>query len=432
MPAAQHARARATTAWAAPSTDRPVRGQVRLPGSKSLTNRALVLAALADGPSTISQPLRARDTDLMAAALGVLGAAVTGGAGAWHVVPGPLATQPVEVDCGLAGTVARFLPPVAALGNAPVRFVGDARMSQRPLGPLLGALRTIGAQADTDAIPVTVRGPARGGSVKVDASTSSQLVSGLLLAAPLLPDGLDLRHIGPPVPSSHHLAMTLTMLRACGTEVDDTEPDRWRVRPGPIHAYDWTIEPDLSSASAFLAAAAATGGEVTIPDWPDVTDQPGAALPDLLAAMGCTAAREAGALTVRGPDALNGLDADLRDVPELALTLAALATLARTPSRLTGIGHLRLQESDRLAAIATELGRLGARIEVLDTGGLAITPAPLKAPADVVLDPHADHRLAMAYAVVGLVVPGVRIDDIATTGKTVPGFAGIWERLVRP
>jgi 3-phosphoshikimate 1-carboxyvinyltransferase len=212
--------------------------------------------------------------------------------------------------------------------------------------------------------------------------------------------------------------------------VDDTQPDRWSVRPGPIHAHDWTIEPDLSSASAFLAAAAATGGEVTIPDWPDITDQPGAAVPDLLAAMGCTVVREAGALTVRGPEALDGLDADLRDVPELALTLAALATLARTPSRLTGIGHLRLQESDRLAAIATELGRLGARIEVLDTGGLAITPAPLTAPADVVLDPHADHRLAMAYAVVGLVVPGVRIDDIATTGKTVPGFAGIWKRLV--
>lgn len=426
MPAA----ARDQAPWTAPTATGPVRGRVPLPGSKSLTNRALVLAALADGPSVVSAPLRARDTDLMAAAIRTLGSSLDETpAGDWRIAPGPLPSGPVQVDCGLAGTVARFLPPVAALGVAPVRFVGDRRMSERPLGPLLGALRALGAHANSDAVPVTVVGPARGGAVTVDASTSSQLVSGLLLSAAALPDGLDLRHVGPPVPSSHHLAMTVTMLTEAGVAVEATS-DRWQVAPGPIRAVDRRIEPDLSSASAFLAAAAATGGSVSIPGWPARTDQPGAALPGLLEAMGCTVRRDDDLLTVDGPTALDGLVADLRDVPELALTLAALATLARSPSRLSGIGHLRLQESDRLGVIAAELGKLGARIEVLDSGGLAITPAPLSAPDGVVLDPLADHRLAMAYAVVGLVVPGVAIDDIATTGKTVPGFARIWERLV--
>jgi len=416
--------------WRAPVAAVPVTGTVTLPGSKSQTNRALLIAALSEVPSTIHAPLRARDTLLMARGLQALGAQIADTpAGGWHVTPGPRPDVPVEVDCGLAGTVARFLPPYAALGSQPVRFVGDPRMSDRPLGPLLSALRTVGATADGEAIPVTVRGPARGGAVTIDASTSSQLVSGLLLSAPALPAGLDLRHEGPRVPSSYHLTMTVRMLREAGATIDVT-PDRWQVRAAALRAADRTIEPDLSSASAFLAAAAATGGAVTIAGWPLDTDQPGAVLPELLTAMGCSVRRDGDGQTIVGPAALDGLEADLRDVPELALTLVALAVLARTPSRLTGIGHLRLQESDRLAAIATELGRLGARIEILDEGGLAITPAPLAAPEPVVLDPHADHRLAMAYAVVGLVVPGVEVADIATTGKTVPGFDHIWERLV--
>ncbi|HVV30351.1 MAG TPA: 3-phosphoshikimate 1-carboxyvinyltransferase [Mycobacteriales bacterium] len=418
-------------AWPAPYATGPVRGTVRLPGSKSLTNRALVLAALSDGPSRVLAPLRARDTTLMAAGLAMLGAGVTDGAdGAWEVVPAPLAASPATVDCGLAGTVARFLPALATLGSAPVRFTGDPRMSERPLGPLLSALRTLGAQADADAIPVTVTGPAHGGPVTIDASTSSQLVSGLLLAGAGWPEGLDLHHRGPPVPSGFHLAMTVRMLREHGIQVT-AGSDRWQVAAGPLHARDRVIEPDLSSASAFLAAAAATGGEVTVPGWPAETDQPGALLPSLLEQMGCTTTRSGEFLTVRGPDRLSGLDADLRDCPELALTLAALATLASSESRLTGIAHLRLQESDRLAAIADQLGVLGARISVLADGGLQVAPAPLTAPRNGALDPHADHRLAMAYAVVGLAVPGVRIRDIATTAKTVPGFDRLWEDLVR-
>lgn len=415
-----------TEPWAAPVAGGPVRGTVALPGSKSLTNRALVLAAQADGPSTVSSPLRARDTLLMAGALRALGCGVTGDE-AWRVTPGPLARSAAEVDCGLAGTVARFVPPLAALGTAPIRFDGDARMYERPMAPLLAALARLGARVEGSAVPMTITGPARGGSVVIDASSSSQLLSGLLLAGASLAGGLDVRHEGPPAVSAHHVAMTVAMLRDSGVTVD-VSPDRWVVGAGTVRAVDRVVEPDLSSASAFLAAAVATGGTVTIPGWPAATTQPGAVLPELLTAMGATYKIGPEGLVLQGSDGVRGIDIDLRDAPELALTLTALAVLAESPSRLTGIAHIRLQEADRLAAITAELGRLGARIEERPDG-LMVTPAPLH--GDEELDPFADHRLAMAYAVVGLVVPGVRIRDIATTDKTVPGFPSLWAGLLR-
>ena len=414
-----------TDPWPAPVASGPVTGAVRLPGSKSLTNRALVLAAQADGPSVVRSPLRARDTLLMAAALRALGCRVAGDDD-WRVTPGPLARRPAEVDCGLAGTVARFVPPLAAVGTAPVRFVGDARMSERPLAPLLSALAHVGARVEGSAVPMTVTGPAGGGAVVIDASASSQLLSGLLLAGASLPAGLDVRHDGPPAVSAHHVAMTVAMLRECGVAVE-TSRDRWVVHGGPVKAVDRVVEPDLSSASAFLAAAVATGGTVTVPGWPTATTQPGALLPELLEAMGASYEIGPEGLALRGSGHVRGLDADLRDVPELALTLAALAVLADSPSRLTGIAHVRGQETDRLAAIARELGRLGARVDELPDG-LVVTPAPLH--GGEVLDPYGDHRLAMAYAVVGLVVPDVRVHDIATTAKTVPDFPSLWAGLV--
>ncbi len=412
-------------AWQAPLATAPVRGTVALPGSKSLTNRALVLAALADRPSTVSQPLRARDTALMAAGLRAMGTRVEDVGADWWVEPGPL--RSAQVDCGLAGTVARFLPPLAATGSAPVGFDGDARMRERPMAPLLAALRALGADVDGGGLPMTVTGPMSGGSVSVDGSSSSQLLSGLLLVGAALPAGLDLRHVGASLVSRHHIAMTVALLRESGVVVHESV-DRWVVEAGPVRAVDRVVEPDLSSASAFLAAALATGGEVLVPGWPISTTQPGAQLPALLTAMGATYGIAVDGLRLSGSGVVHGLDADLRDIPELALTITALAVLADSPSRLTGIAHLRLQETDRLAAIAEQLGRLGARIEVLPDG-LAITPAPLT--GGVVLDPYADHRLAMAYAVVGLVVPGVGVADIQTTGKTVPGFAELWAGLVR-
>ncbi|HSP38280.1 MAG TPA: 3-phosphoshikimate 1-carboxyvinyltransferase [Frankiaceae bacterium] len=422
----------------------PVVGTVRVPGSKSATNRALILAALADGPSRLSDPLLSRDTALMAAGLKACGVGLDdAGAGRWTVSPdgGPGSADgptdgptdgPALVDCGNAGTVARFLPPAAAVLPVPaVRFDGDPRMRERPLGPLLTALADLGATIDDagrGAMPFTLHAPAglRGGEITLDASSSSQLVSGLLLAAPRSARGIVVRHVGPPIPSAPHLRMTVAMLRENGAEVDDTTPDVWSVAPGGLRAVDRAIEPDLSSASAFLAAAAATGGRVTLEGWPAATEQPGRLLPELLEAFGCRCSVEDGRFTVQGPERLRGVDLDLHEYGEATPTLCALAVLADSPSRLRGVAHLRLQETDRLAALAEEFGRLGAAVEVT-ADGLAVSPAPLRGGT---LDPRADHRLAMAYAVVGLVVPGVQVLDIGTTGKTVPDFPARWTALV--
>ncbi|MFL6137042.1 MAG: 3-phosphoshikimate 1-carboxyvinyltransferase [Frankiaceae bacterium] len=426
--------------WPAPRADGPVTGSVAVPGSKSVTNRALVIAALAEGDSRLRRPLVARDTRLMAGGLRALGIDVREGSdGGWDSewlvrgCPGPLQPRGDLVDVGNAGTVARFLPPVAALGTGPVRFDGDPRVRERPVGPLLAALRALGARVDDGgrgALPVTVTGdgrPPRGGAVALDASSSSQLISGLLLIGPRCATGVDVRHAGAaPPPSAPHLAMTVAMLRAAGAQVDDGEPGRWRVAPGRLAARDTDVEPDLSSAAPFLAAAAVTGGTVTVEGWPAATTQPGAALPGLLAAMGATYALDDRGLALTGPDRLTGLDADLHGAGELAPVLAAVCALAATPSRLAGIAHLRAHETDRLAALARGLTALGGDVTETDDG-LAVRPRPL---AGGTFRTYDDHRLAMAAAVLGLVVPGVLVEDVATTAKTLPGFAGQWAALV--
>ncbi len=418
--------------WPAPRPREPLAAVVPLPGSKSITNRALVLAALADGRSVLRRPLRSRDTELMAAALRVLGVCVTDHAdGDWLVdgTAGPLAPTGDTVEVGNAGTVARFLPPVATLARGDIRFDGDPRVRQRPLGPLLAALRALGADLDrVDGLPVRVRGAGglRGGEVVLDASQSSQLVSGLLLAAPRYDRGVVVRHAGAPLPSAPHLAMTVAALRSAGAHVDDEEPDTWRVRPGALLPSDAAVEPDLSTAAAYLAAPLVAGGWVTVPDWPAGTTQPGAALPDLLAAMGGRVTRAAGALTVTAGDRLVGVEADLRDCGELTPVLTALAALAETPSRFTGVAHLRVQETDRLAALATELNAIGGDLRELPDG-LVVRPRPLSAG---VLGSYDDHRIAMAWAVLGLGVAGIAVSDVATTRKTVPDFVGSWQRML--
>jgi 3-phosphoshikimate 1-carboxyvinyltransferase len=417
--------------WPAPRASGPLAAVVVLPGSKSVTNRALVLAGLAPGRSVVRRPLRSRDTELMAAGLRALGIAVADDDGDWVVdgVGGPLLPTADQVDVGNAGTVARFLPPVATLAKGTIRFDGDPRVRQRPLGPLLAALRELGADLDgVRALPVTVRGAGglRGGAVVLDASESSQLVSGLLLSAPRYDDGLSIRHEGPPLPSAPHLAMTVEALRAAGAVVDDTTAGRWTVHPGPLTPRDAVVEPDLSTAAAYLAAPLVAGGSVRIPDWPSSTTQPGAVLPDLLAEMGATVQRDATGLTVTAGDRLTGIDADLRDAGELTPVLAALACLADGPSRLRGVAHLRVQETDRLAALVRELGGLGG--EVRETAdGLEIRPRPLTGGTFHTYD---DHRIAMAAAVLGLGVDGIEVENIATTRKTVPDFAGSWHRML--
>ncbi|GGV12801.1 3-phosphoshikimate 1-carboxyvinyltransferase 1 [Actinomadura cremea] len=401
-----------------------------LPGSKSMTNRALVLAALADEPVSVHRPLRSRDTDLMADALRALGVGIGEDWDDWQVLPGELA-GPARVDVGLAGTVMRFLPPVAALARGEVAIDGDPRARERPMGPLIAALRALGADigdGGRGALPFTVRGTGAlaGGAVTIDASGSSQLVSGLLLAAPRFGKGVEVRHEGPPVPSAPHLAMTVQMLRAAGAAVETGE-NLWRVAPGPLRGGEWVIEPDLSNAAQFLGAALVTGGRVTVPGWPDATAQPGDALRGLLAAMGAEVSLGPDGLTVRGPGAGSyaGLEADLHEVGELTPVLAALAALAGSPSRLTGIAHLRGHETDRLAALVTELNRLGGDARELPDG-LEIRPRPLRGG---VFRTYDDHRMVMAAAVLGLAVPGVEVENPDTVGKTMPDFTALWASL---
>jgi 3-phosphoshikimate 1-carboxyvinyltransferase len=419
--------------WPAPTAAGALDAVVELPGSKSMTNRALVLAALATAPAVIRRPLRSRDTLLMAAALRSLGAEPADDAGEWRVTPGEL-RGPAAVDCGLAGTVMRFIPPVAALAAGDVTVDGDPRARERPMGPLITALRSLGIDVDDGGragLPFIVRGrgAVKGGSVEIDASSSSQLVSGLLLAAPRFAEGVEVRHVGPPIPSAPHLAMTVRMLRAVGISVDDATPDVWRVAPGSPRGGVTEIEPDLSNAAQFLGAALVTGGRVTVRDWPATTTQPGDALRDLLAAMGAEVAYGPEGLTVRGAGdgAFGGLHADLHDVGELTPVLAALAALADGPSRLTGIAHLRGHETDRLVALGTELRRLGGDVREMPDG-LEIRPRPLRGG---VFHTYDDHRMVMAGALLGLAVPGIEVENVATVGKTLPEFTKLWEEMLR-
>jgi 3-phosphoshikimate 1-carboxyvinyltransferase len=427
--------------WPAPHATSPVDGVARLPGSKSLTNRYLVLAALADGPSRLRRPLRSRDTLLMAAGLGVMGVELTdapddGGTDPdWMVTPPARlrggADRPLEVDTGLAGTVMRFLPAVAALADGPVRFDGDPSARVRPMGPVLQALRDLGVDVVDDgraALPFVVagKGRLRGGEVVLDASSSSQFVSALLLAGARYDRGVTVRHVGPPLPSRPHITMTVDVLRDRGVDVDDTTENVWRVAPGAVSPLDVELEPDLSNAAPFLAAAMVSGGRVRVPGWPQRTTQAGDGLRDILDAMGADVTLDPEGLTVRGGGAVEGIDVDLHDVGELTPVVAALAALASSPSRLRGIAHLRGHETDRLAALAHELNALGG--DVVETpDGLAIRPARLHGG---LFATYGDHRMAMAATVVGLAVPGVVVQDVQTTAKTLPDFTTRWTDLL--
>ena len=417
--------------WPAPAATAPLAASVALPGSKSLTNRALILAALADGSSRVAHPLRARDTLLMVTALRTLGVDIDEFGEDWEIRPRPL-HGPADIDCGLAGTLMRFVPPIAGLADGVVRFDGDPRMRDRPIAALLSALRNLGAHLEYGGeprLPFAVRGTGRlkGGTVTIDASTSSQFVSGLLLAGARYDSGVDLRHDGKPIPSKPHIDMTVILLRNRGVDVDDAEPNRWVVRPGPIKAVDVVIEPDLSNAAPFLAAALVAGGSVTVLDWPEHTSQAGAALPSVLALMGAQHELTAHGLTITSEGRIDPVDVDLHDVGELTPVIAALCALAGGPSHLRGIAHLRGHETDRLRALATELNRLGG--DVTQTpDGLDIRPRPLR-PATV--RTYHDHRMAHAAVVLGLAVPGLTVENIATTSKTYVDFPGTWEMFVR-
>ncbi|MCD9142492.1 3-phosphoshikimate 1-carboxyvinyltransferase [Streptomyces albireticuli] len=436
-----------TDLWPAPLATGAVDATVTVPGSKSVTNRALVLAALAAEPGWVRRPLRSRDTLLMAEALRAMGVGIeetvssssAAGAGegeAWRVIPARL-RGPATVDVGNAGTVMRFLPPVAALADGPIRFDGDPRSYERPLHGVIDALRALGARIDDNdrgALPLTVHGAGAldGGPVEIDASSSSQFVSALLLSGPRFNQGVEVRHVGAVLPSMPHIRMTVDMLRMAGAQVDTPEsggePNVWRVSPSALLGRDIVVEPDLSNAAPFLAAALVTGGRVTIPDWPEHTTQPGDALRDIFTAMGGSCELSEAGLTFTGTGRITGIDADLHEVGELTPVIAAVAALADSESVLRGIAHLRLHETDRLAALAKEINELGG--DVVETAdGLRIRPRALHGG---VFHTYEDHRLATAAAVIGLAVDGVQVENVATTAKTLPDFPELWTGMLGP
>ncbi len=426
--------------WPAPYAPGPIHATVGIPGSKSLTNRALVLAALATtvggaagGESTITGALRSRDTDLMIGALRTLGVTVTAvdGSETELRIAGRLAPAPqARIDCGLAGTVLRFVPPIAALSTSRITFDGDEQARARPIAPLLGGLRALGVRVDGDGLPFTVhgQGAVAGGTVALDASASSQFVSGLLLSAPAFTDGLTVVHTGESVPSAPHIAMTVTMLRDAGVVVDDAVPNRWRVEPGPIAARHWVIEPDLSNAVPFIAAAVVSGGSVRVTGWPHRSIQPAGQILDLLRRLDVVVHQTDSYLEVQGSGRYGGFDVDLHDIGELTPSVAALAALARpgSVSRLRGIAHLRGHETDRLAALTAEINGLGGDCAETEDG-LVITATPLHGG---LWHSYADHRMAMAGAIIGLRTEDVAIEDIATTAKTLPEFPQLWSAML--
>lgn len=423
-----------THAWTAPRATTPVRATVTVPGSKSQTNRTLLLAALAaaqgQGSSTVNGALRSRDTDLMIGALTKLGLRIDG-AGSELTVSGGIAPEPgARVDTGLAGTVLRFVPPLAALADTEVEFDGDEQARARPITPLLNALRDLGVRIVGDGLPFRVLGAGAvdGGTVAIDASASSQFVSGLLLCGASFTNGLTVQHTGATVPSAPHIAMTVVMLRQAGVDVDDSIPNRWQVRAGAVAARHWDVEPDLTNAVPFLAAAVVSGGAVRITGWPQTSVQPADDILGVLGKLNAVVTRDDSSLEVRGSADFDGFDVDLRDVGELAPSVAALAALA-TPgsvSRLSGIAHLRGHETDRLAALSTEINRLGGDCQETPDG-LVITATPLRAGR---WRAYADHRMAMAGAIIGLRVDGVEVDDIGATSKTLPEFPQLWADML--
>jgi len=419
------------SSWRAPVAHAPVDATVEVPASKSLMARHLVLAALADEPTTLHNPLVARDSLLMADALRTLGADVaTPTAGPWAVRP---AQRPArgEVDCGLSGTVMRFVPPLAALADAAVGFDGDTRAHARPMAGLLHALRALDVTVSPDdatGLPFTVHGAGQvvGGTVEVDARESSQYVSGLLMAGCRFADGLRLHAVGVP-PSTPHITMTVETMRARGLDVAQPTPTTWTVRPGVASGGDVTVEPDLSNAAPFLAAALATGGVVRVPGWPEHTTQPSDELLHLLGRLGAEVVAEGGALTLSGPETITGLGrTDMSSVGELVPTIVALAALADSETVITGVAHLRGHETDRLAALSRALRALGGRVAETDDG-VHVTPTPLHGGT---VATEGDHRMATFAAILGLAVPGVVVDDVSVTTKTMPDFPRRWQAML--
>ena len=428
------------TNWSAPfrggltSVGEPINAKISIPGSKSATNRALILAAIAKTPSRLRKPLSSRDADLMVKGLQSLGCKIdeikTEQGFDYQITPQKL-SGPTQIDVGNAGTVMRFLPPIASLATGLVHFDGDARSHERPLEPVIKALEQLGASIEHGnkyRLPLTINGSGeiKGGVVEVDASASSQFISALMLLGPATNNGLTIRNIGKSLPSMPHIQMTIQMLRQFGATVEVGE-NSWTVISSDLLGQDLTIEPDLSNAAPFMAAAMICGGSVEILDWPKSTSQPGDQLRDIFAKMGARIEQSNGGLKISGSGKINGIDIDLHDVGELTPSIAAVAALASSPSTLRGIAHLRLHETDRLAALANEINNLGGDVTE-GPGELLIKPAKLL--ASQIFKSYEDHRMATAGAIIGLAVKDLIVENIETTKKTLPDFPGMWQEML--
>ena len=428
------------TNWSAPfrggltSVGEPINAKISIPGSKSATNRALILAAIAKTPSRLRKPLSSRDADLMVKGLQSLGCKIdeikTAQGFDYQITPQKL-TGPTQIDVGNAGTVMRFLPPIASLATGLIHFDGDARSHERPLEPVIKALEQLGASIEHGnkyRLPLTINGSGgiKGGEVEVDASASSQFISALMLLGPATKNGLTIRNIGKSLPSMPHIEMTIQMLRQFGATVE-VNANSWTVRSGDLSGQDLTIEPDLSNAAPFMAAAMICGGSVEILDWPKSTSQPGDQLREIFAKMGARIEQNNEGLKISGSGKINGIDIDLHNVGELTPSIAAVAALASTPSTLRGIAHLRLHETDRLAALANEINNLGGDVTE-GPGELLIKPAKLI--ASQIFKSYEDHRMATAGAIIGLAVKDLIVENIETTKKTLPNFPGMWQEML--
>ena len=409
---------------------RPPDVTVRLPGSKSITNRALLAAAMSEGTSTLRGALVADDTDAMVDAVRALGATVDRGATGWTVTGTAGVPPPVlaSVDARQAGTVARFVPAVAAASGAMVRIDGSAQLRSRPMAPLLDALRHLGAvveeQGSPGHLPVTVKGPLTGSTTQLPGDASSQFLSGLLLAGPVRPGGLEV-HLTTELVSRPYATMTAAVMSAFGAEAEIG--DRvCRAAGGGYRSRAYVVEPDASAASYFFAAAAITGGRVRVEGLGKASIQGDVAFTDVLARMGASVTVTDDAIEVTGAH-LHGVDVDLGQLSDTAPTLAAIAAVADTPTRVRGIGFVRTKESDRIAVVVEELRRGGVDAEE-EPDGFVVRPGTVR-PA--VIDPHDDHRMAMAFAVLGLRVPGITISDPGCVAKTFPAYFDVLDTLRR-
>ena len=413
--------------WAAPLAKSAISAQISIPGSKSLTNRELVLSALASGPSEILNPLDSRDSNLMIQALKQLGSEIESTPNSLRITPRPI-SGPAQIDCGLAGTVMRFVPPVAALAKGEVSFDGDVAARSRPMKTTVDSLRALGVEVSESGLPFTIHGTGEvvGGELSIDASESSQFVSGLLLVAARFKNGLTLNHTGKTLPSMPHIDMTIDTLAKRGVKVSKLSETSWQIEPGEISGRTVEIEPDLSNAGPFMAAALVAGGTVTIEKWPESTTQVGNDFVSLLTLMGGQVSRTGTGMSVTGTGEINGIEIDLSSAGELTPVIAALAALAKSKSVISGVAHLRGHETDRLKALVDEINSIGGRAtETQD--GLIVEPADLRGG---LWKTYSDHRMATAGAIIGLRIPGIEIEDITVTSKTMPGFELLWSKML--